>query len=106
MSIRVKIDDIPFEKREKMSTDLSLKLEVSKYGSFGKPQYFEAYEDYVSVPYAYAVNHLEILKLKSDIYDAFEKKLKFTGSVGTDLPRGSSLILFRELLGSNVGMSD
>ena len=101
MSIRVKIDDIPFEKREKMSTDLSLKLEVSKYGSFGKPQYFEAYEDYVSVPYAYAVN-----QLKSDIYDAFEKKLKFTGSVGTDLPRGSSLILFRELLGSNVGMSD
>lgn len=84
MSIRVKIDDIPFEKREKMSTDLSLKLEVSKYGSFGKPQYFEAYEldeEYVSVPYAYAVNHLEILKPKSDLYDAFEKKLKFTGSL-------------------------
>lgn len=82
MSISVKIDNIPFEKREQMSTDLTLKLEASKYGSFGKPQYFEAYdinEDVVSVPFAYAINKLEIPKPKMEDYSKFN--LKFVGSL-------------------------
>jgi superfamily II DNA or RNA helicase len=82
MSVRVKIEDIPFEKREKMSVDLSLKMEASKYGSFGKPQYFEAYEiddEYVSIPYAYAVNVMGLEKPKANIYDKFESV--FTGSL-------------------------
>ena len=72
MSIRTKIDTIPFEKREKMSLDLSIKLEVSKYGSFGKPQYFDAYEingDEVSIPFAYAINTMKFPKPKADNYE-------------------------------------
>ena len=72
MSIRAKIDSIPFEKREKMSIDLSIKMEVGKYGSFGKPQYFDAYEidgDEVSIPFAYAINVMKFPKPKSEDYE-------------------------------------
>lgn len=83
MSIRSKIDTIPFEKREKMSTDLSLKMEVSKYGSFGKPQYFDAYEidgDEVCVPFAYAINVMKFPKPKSNSYSQISDP-HFSGSL-------------------------
>jgi superfamily II DNA or RNA helicase len=82
MSIRVKIDSIPYEKREKMSVDLQLKMDASKYSSFGKAQFFDAYEvdgDEIAIPFAYAVCVLGIVKPKTENYTKFD--LKFTGSL-------------------------
>ena len=80
MSISVRIDSIPYEKREKMSTELQIKMDAGKYSSFGKSQFFDAYsieEENIAIPFAYAIGVLGLPKPKTDSYTKF--KTCFTG---------------------------
>ena len=82
MSIRVKIDSIPYEKREKLSVELQLKMDASKYSSFGKAQFFDAYEvdgDDIAIPFAYATGKLGLAKPKTENYQKFQAN--FTGTL-------------------------
>jgi len=61
MSIRVEIDIIPYEKREKINKELEIKI-VPKYGNV-QPKYLFPYEidnDFIKLPFAYSISELEL----------------------------------------------
>ena len=61
MSIRVEIDIIPFEKREKINKELEIKI-VPKYGNV-QPKYLFPYEidnDFIKLPFAYSISELDL----------------------------------------------
>lgn len=76
MSIRLNIDSLSDEVREKISTELQLKLEAPKYASFGqKAKYLDVYHienDYVIIPFGYAIAQLNIPKPKSESYSKID----------------------------------
>ena len=73
MSIRLCIDSLTDEVREKISSDLQIKIDP-KFSSFGQQaKYIDVYQvegSDVIIPFGYAIQHLGIKKPKADAYPA------------------------------------
>lgn len=84
MSYQVCIDSLSDEVREKISEELSINVEVSKYAQFfnAKPKTIELYdliEDKVILPFSYAVNSLKFKKPKSEKFKKMREEVVYTG---------------------------
>ena len=68
MSIKLNIDSLSEQTREKISVDLQLKLEASSFGK-KRNKYLDIYSiagDNVIVPFGYAITQLKIKKPNQD----------------------------------------
>jgi superfamily II DNA or RNA helicase len=84
MSYQVSLDLLSGEIREKISEELSIEIEVSKYAQFfnAKPKTLELYdlvENNVILPFAYAINTLKLKKPKSEYYKKMREETIYTG---------------------------
>jgi len=82
MSCKTNIDDLPYETRQKINTELSVKLEDSKYGN-APSRYIYPYEvvgDDIFLPFAYAYRELKLPRPSRETFPSictpFEGKLR------------------------------
>ena len=88
MSVRINIDTLPFENRQKIHEELEIKLE-SKFG-MGQPKYiypFEIEGDDIVLPFAYAARNLKIKRPSREQFPSMSVKFE-----GTPRPEQEEII--------------
>jgi superfamily II DNA or RNA helicase len=86
MSYQVSLESLSDEVREKISDELTIEVETSKYSQFfnAKPKTLELYDlnnDNVILPFSYAVNTLKLKKPKSDTFAKMNVDCIYTGNL-------------------------
>jgi superfamily II DNA or RNA helicase len=78
MSIRVNMNDLSWETRQRIHKDLTLKIELGKY-AMGKCRYiypFVIEGDYIKLPFAYAAKTLKLPRPSRDKFPKMEAKFE------------------------------
>ena len=83
MSIKTNITELPEETQEKISTDLTIKIENSKYGFGAQSTYIYPYEleenDDLYLPFSYAVEELNFIRPSRE--DINKSNVRFEGNL-------------------------
>lgn len=81
MSINIKLSELSDKNREKINTELQIKLENSKYNKFAPPKYIYPYEidsnDNVIVPFSYGCRKLKIKRPKRNKFSEIDVESSF-----------------------------
>jgi superfamily II DNA or RNA helicase len=85
MSCKIKVDTIPYEKRQQIHKELQIKLDGGKFATVSSPRYIFPYEiknDDIYLPFSYAY---KILKLKRPKRDTFPNiNINFEGTLRSE----------------------
>lgn len=88
MSLRVDIDSLTDELREKITNDLTVspeapqKFKPSFYATRTPPvELFQVEDNYVIVPFSYGISELGLKKPKNSFYEKQNPSLLFTGTL-------------------------